>query len=67
MSHPTWHLIKAASNEEYGPMSNDGLIPKVFAELHSNPQLKQVGTHIGSQLDKVVRQARKPDERPTDD
>ena len=40
---------------------------KVFAELHSNPQLKQVGTHIGSQLDKVVRQARKPVERPTDD
>ena len=37
---------------------------KVFAELNSNPQLKQVGTHIGSQLDKVVRQAGKPDERP---
>lgn len=40
---------------------------KVFTELHSNPQLKQVGTHIGSQLDKVVRQTRKPDEQPPDD
>ncbi len=39
---------------------------KVFAELHSNPQLKHVGTHIGSQLDKVVRQRGKPEERTPD-
>ncbi len=26
MSHTTWHLIKAATNEEYGPLSNDGLL-----------------------------------------
>lgn len=26
MSQPTWHLIKAATNEEYGPLSHEGLI-----------------------------------------
>jgi len=29
---------------------------KVFAELSNNPQLKEVGTHIGRHLDKVGRQ-----------
>ena len=37
---------------------------KVFAELQNNPQLKQVGAHIGSQLDKVGHQRSKSNERP---
>ncbi|MCX6856392.1 MAG: hypothetical protein NTV80_15975 [Verrucomicrobia bacterium] len=26
MSQPTWHLIKAATNEEYGPLSHEALL-----------------------------------------
>jgi len=37
---------------------------KVFAELQNNPQLKQVGVQIGSQLDKVRHQRSKSNEGP---
>lgn len=37
---------------------------KVFTELQNNPQLKQVGAQIGSQLDKVGHQRDKFNERP---
>lgn len=37
---------------------------KVFAELQNNPQLKQVGAQIGSQLDKVGQQRSKSSEHP---
>jgi hypothetical protein len=39
MSQPTWHLIKAANNEEYGPMSSDSLMA-LAAEAKISPMDK---------------------------
>ena len=39
MSQSTWHLIKAANNEEYGPMSGDGLMA-LAAEAKISPMDK---------------------------
>ena len=62
--HRTEAWINLFGYQEGGETADKLIEPlqkKVFAGLNNNPQLKQVGTNIGRQLDKVGRQRGKPE------